>query len=139
MFDGSVYPKLRCRHVNIYRATVLQVQKKLAERFCTAVKPHMASVLQEWASSGAGESLDARSSELLQAWGATRTFEKRLMSSLEGIVGAGGSKADRSYEDLKARAAGHLRAHQPQQEPESSVFDVRSASVIVSAGPAPTA
>jgi hypothetical protein len=115
------------------------VQKKLSEQFCDAVKPHMACVLQEWAASGAGDSLDARSSELLQAWGATRTFEKRLMSTLEGIVGAGCSKGDRSYEDLKARAAGHLRIRQQLQAPESSVFDVCSALLIVSGSRAPEA
>jgi hypothetical protein len=96
----------------------------LAERFCDAVKPHMASVLTEWARSGQAESLEARSSELLQAWGTTRTFEKRLMSSLEGIVSAGSAKGDRSYEDLKLRAAGHLRDRQAQQVPDGSIFDV---------------
>ena len=100
----------------------MQVQKQLALRFCDVVKPHMSSVLDEWAASAGAASLEARSTALLQAWGATRTFEKKLMAKLESLFTA--TERGGSYDDAKRRAASHLHGASPGS-PSGSVFDVR--------------
>jgi hypothetical protein len=99
----------------------VQVQQALAVRYCDAVKPHIATVLGEWAQRVAPSSLEMRSSELLQAWGVTRAFEKKLMTSLEGIYSA--SSGDDDYDDLKRRAHGHLVQRQAGT-PRPSLFHV---------------
>lgn len=90
-------------------------------RYCDAVKPHIGAVLSDWSQRGGASSLEARSSELLQAWGVTRAFEKKLMTSLEGIYSA--SNGDDDYDDLKRRAHGHLLQRQAGT-PRPSLFDV---------------
>lgn len=43
-----------------------QMRKEVALRFCSAVEPYIAMVLQDWGVSSGGEDAEARSSVLLQ-------------------------------------------------------------------------
>lgn len=64
----------------------------------------------------------------VQAWGATRTFEKHLMALAEGLVGTGAQ--DSGYEAAKRRARNVTSGQAAQSADTSkSVFDVRSSKL----------
>lgn len=66
----------------------------------------------------------------MQAWGATRAFEKKLMALCEGIgtVGAG----DSAYEAVKARAQQHIKPTAATDPDAHSVFEVRCCCLLAS-------
>jgi hypothetical protein len=101
----------------------VQVQKELAFRFCVAVEPFMSTILTDWAVATAIKDAEARSSNLLTAWGTTRTFEKKLMSLVEGAPEATGAETEYDVVKARARAYGRPAAAAPRGP---SVFDVRT-------------
>jgi hypothetical protein len=58
----------------------------------------------------------------MQAWGATRTFEKHLMALAEGVVAAGSQ--DSGYEAAKLRARNVASGQAASSDTSKSVFDV---------------
>jgi hypothetical protein len=90
-------------------------------RFCLEAEPHLAAALTEWADATAAEPQEERSTALLAAWGATRAFERRLMTLLEGHPAVGDGT---DYDAMKHKALAYLQAGQKAPEPGTSLFDV---------------